>query len=118
MMKVLPYLLLFILLAGITTNAQKRTLSGTVNSAAEKSGLAGFSILVKGSSTGTKTNENGSFQITTDYPNPVLVFSAVGYEKKEVEIGAANVINIELTEVANQLSQVTVSALGFKERSD
>ena len=118
MAKVLPFLGLFIVLMNGIADAQKKIITGTVNSAADKTGLTGVSIVVKGASTGTKTRGNGSFQISTDQLDPIIVFSSIGFERKEVPLGADNVLNVELTETSDQLSQVVVSALGFKERTD
>lgn len=83
MTKGLPCLLLFIFFINCSSYAQKRVVRGTVNSATDKSGLAGVSILLKGAAKGTETDGNGSFEIATDAPNPVIMFSSVGFERKK-----------------------------------
>src|SRR4051812_39991021 len=76
--------------------AQNQTVRGKVTSAiAADSALAGVSIQVKGTKTGTVTDNNGNFSINVP-GNGVLVFSAVGYTMQEVSISNRNTINIQL----------------------
>ncbi|MEZ4902602.1 MAG: carboxypeptidase-like regulatory domain-containing protein [Spirosomataceae bacterium] len=58
-------------------------------------GFLGVSVLLKGTSTGTNTDANGNFKITCQR-QLVLVFSAVGLEKKEVVVGNNLSINVSL----------------------
>lgn len=74
--------------------------------------LSGVSVTIKGSSSGTSSDENGNYSI--DVPETgTLVFSYVGYLTQEVAVGGQNVINIRLQEDAKQLSDVVVTALGI-----
>lgn len=118
MTKVLPILALLFLLFYNSGSAQKRTITGTVSSTTEKSGLASVSVMVKGDKKGTNTKENGTFQITTDKPDPVLVFSIIGFENEEIPVGSESELMVQLSESVNQLEGVVVSALGFKEKAD
>ena len=47
--------------------------------------LAGVSVIVKGSNTGTSTDVNGNFSITVA-DDAILVFSIVGYEPAEISV--------------------------------
>src|SRR3954469_22705691 len=61
-----------------------KQVSGTVYSA-ENNPLPGVTVLVKGTSRGTSTDEGGKFSIevnTTD----VLVFSYLGHQVKEISV--------------------------------
>jgi TonB-linked SusC/RagA family outer membrane protein len=55
--------------------------------------LVGASILVKGTSVGTKTDANGIFSINAE-PNSTLIISYVGFETQEIKIG--NQVNISV----------------------
>lgn len=97
--------------------APKKNVTGRVTD--EKgSGLPGVSVLLKGSQRGTSTNADGNFQIDVpDEGSPVLVFSFVGYESKEIAVGNGqpqSAIRVSLTPESKALSEVVVTALGIK----
>jgi len=79
----------------------------------QKLGIPGVSVLIKGSKTGTITNQNGDFSIKTDNGD-VLLFTSIGYSVKEVLVTDAESYAVELTENAKALSEVVVTALGIK----
>ncbi|MFD0765459.1 SusC/RagA family TonB-linked outer membrane protein [Mucilaginibacter lutimaris] len=79
----------------------------------KKESLPGVSILIKGSNTGTVTNQDGDFSIKANVGD-LLVFSFIGFQPKEVPIGDADRYNVVLEENAKGLSEVVVTALGIK----
>lgn len=79
--------------------------------------LIGASIGIKGSSTGTVTDENGNFRIAAN-PGDVLMVSYVGYQTKEVSVGNQSILSIQLEESATTLDDVVVVAYGTQKRSD
>lgn len=101
----------------VETTAPKRLVSGKVSD--EKgAGLPGVSVLVKGLQRGTTTNAEGNFQL--DIPDegaPVLVFSFVGYEAKEVIVGNQSVLRVSLAPESKALGEVVVTALGIKKQA-
>ena len=48
------------------------------------SAVANVSVVVKGTTTGTTTDEAGNFTLTVNDPKATLVFSVVGYQPQEV----------------------------------
>ncbi|HEY1165601.1 MAG TPA: SusC/RagA family TonB-linked outer membrane protein [Chitinophaga sp.] len=89
---------------------EKKTVSGTVSD--EKgSPLIGVSVLEKGTSNGTSTQVDGKFTLKAG-PNAILVFSYIGYQKKEV--AADNAGNIQLAPDNKGLNEVVVTAMGIK----
>ncbi|MDR0792422.1 MAG: TonB-dependent receptor plug domain-containing protein [Chitinophagaceae bacterium] len=97
----------------ITAFAQgKRTISGVVTDSANKP-LSGISVLIKGTKTGTVTNENGQFSINASSGN-VLVFTFVGYRSQELTLGSSSTYNIQMVGSVIQLTDVVVTALGIK----
>lgn len=75
--------------------------------------LIGVSVNLKGSGTGTQTDVNGRFTISANVGD-ILVFSYIGFVKKEVPVINANDITVDLAEDSKQLSEVVVTALGIK----
>jgi TonB-linked SusC/RagA family outer membrane protein len=88
------------------------TLKGTVSDAKGQP-LVGVSVGVKGTSTGVQTDVNGKFSISAN-AGDVLVFTYIGYVKKEVTITSGADLSITLAEDSKQLGEVVVTALGVK----
>ncbi len=76
--------------------------------------LPGVSIVVKGSSVGTTTRIDGSFELNVPEEAQVLVFSYVGYTTREVDINQQTEIHIGLSMDTKNLTEVVVTALGIK----
>ncbi|WP_279086288.1 SusC/RagA family TonB-linked outer membrane protein, partial [Bacteroides acidifaciens] len=75
--------------------------------------LIGVTVLEKGTANGTVTNIDGNYHITTQGATPILVFSYIGYQPKEVAV-KENVINVVLEDGSQALDEVVVTALGIK----
>jgi len=75
--------------------------------------LPGVSVSIKGTTKGTRTDGNGAFTLNVA-PGDVLVFSYVGYVKKEVTVGSQTEYVISLDPNPNSLNEVVVTALGVK----
>lgn len=113
MRKIKAYLKLCLLIClPMLALSQTRQVTGKVTSASgEPIPLA--TVLVKGSTQGTSADENGNYSISVSGSNAVLVFSAAGFESKEIAVGNANVVNAQLTPSAD-LDEVVVTAFGIK----
>jgi TonB-linked SusC/RagA family outer membrane protein len=59
--------------------------------------ITGASVLVRNTSIGTTTNENGSFSLNVPDANAVLVISSVGYVTRTVTVGDNRNFNIVLS---------------------
>lgn len=71
--------------------------------------LANATVVVKGSKTGTTTNESGEFTISVPSTKAVLVVSAIGHQSQDITVGSQTDINITLlTGEASQLESVIV----------
>ncbi|WP_421918542.1 SusC/RagA family TonB-linked outer membrane protein [Marinifilum sp.] len=88
-----------------------KTIKGKVT---DKNGLAlpGVSVRIKGTYTGTSTNNDGIYEIAVS-EGAVLVFSFVGMESKEIMVGTQAVISVVMNESDTQLEDVIVTGLGF-----
>lgn len=75
--------------------------------------LIGVSVQVKGTFTGTVTDNDGQFIIEAGI-NDVLIFTYVGYERLEVAVNNQTEFNITLKVESEQLQEVIVTALGVK----
>ncbi len=93
--------------------AQDRTLSGRITASEDGSPIPGANVLEKGTSNGTVTDFDGNYKITVP-DGTTLVFSFIGYESIERQIGANSVIDIGLVSDITQLSEVVVTAIGLE----
>lgn len=106
----------FVLMSSLVW-AQGRTITGKVTASEDGSPLPGVNVLVKGTTTGTVTDANGSYSV--DLSNgTTLVFSFIGYVSQEVEVGARNTVDVVLQADVKQLSEVVVTGYGSQLKQD
>jgi TonB-dependent starch-binding outer membrane protein SusC len=99
--------------------AQTRTVSGKITDARDASGLPQVSVVVKGTSTGTTTDEGGNFTLSVPESARTLVFSAVGFASQEVAIPSSGQINVSLSAATNtDLNEVVVVGYGTAKKKD
>jgi outer membrane receptor for ferrienterochelin and colicin len=99
-------------LFSIQAFAQTVTISGTVRNSTSKEGVPAVSIIIKGTSTGTYTDDKGAFSFSTSAKLPLtLVFTSVGFESKELEVSSASsALEIDLLSVSTLGQEVVVAA--------
>lgn len=93
--------------------AQVRQLSGKVTAAEDGLGLAGASIIYKGTNVGTNADADGNFSFSVP-GDGVLVISYVGFLIKEMPIGNQTKFDIKLDADTRQLAEVVVTAFGIE----
>ncbi len=95
--------------------AQQRTITGKVTDA-NGVPIPNVSVLVKGSSSGTTTKQDGTYSLNI-LPNArVLVISSVGLTEQEINIGNKGIINASLQSSDKNLSEVVVVGYGTQRR--
>ena len=95
----------------------RKTVTGTVLSVERGDGIPGVSVVVKGTSNGTTTNTDGQFSIELT-SGSTLVFSFIGYESKELNVGNKTKIEIRLKESISNLNEVVVVGYGEMKKTD
>ncbi len=90
--------------------AQNRQISGTVTNADGKP-IAGATVLVEGTSTGTTTNAEGKFSVSAP-ANGTLAVSFIGYESVKVAVAGKTQVNVSLREDTHAIDDVIVVAYG------
>lgn len=116
-MRKITTLLVFLLLAGMQVAFAQRTVTGRVTRAADNTPLAGVTVQVKGTTTGNITDLDGKFTLPVLNNEAVLVFSFIGFNPKEVTVGAQTSIVVALEESNQMLNEVVVTALGISRES-
>ena len=97
-----------VLLAPLLVLAQTKVLKGRVTGSITSEPLSGVSISVKGSTTGTTTRPDGTFEVTAADSASTLVISFVGYETQEVKLGKTRDYSIALKKSAQIYTQQIV----------
>ena len=110
-MKQIMLIFMFVFTAQVTL-AQVKTIKGLVS---DQNGLPlpGVSVILQGSKTASQTDYDGMYTIQAS-PEDVIVFSYIGTKTKAVTVSASTTINVVLTEDAQNLNEVVVTALGIK----
>ncbi|MEO6134274.1 MAG: SusC/RagA family TonB-linked outer membrane protein [Ginsengibacter sp.] len=67
------------------------------------------SVIVKGSSNGTSTNDKGEFSLTNVSENAILVFTGVTIESKEVKLGGKTFISVTVQTKVTSSEEVIIS---------
>ena len=110
MKKHLTFTLTLLCFASVWSYAQ-RTVSGTVTSGSGDP-LIGVNVLEVGTTSGTITNIDGSYQIRVSSDNATLEFSYTGFQNQEVAVSSRSSINVVMQEGV-ELEEVVVTALGI-----
>ena len=92
-----------------------KIVTGKVVSATDGEGLIGATVQVHGTQTGTVTDFEGNFKINAN-EGQTLVVSYVGFLNKQVKVGAASQITIQLEEDRKSLDEVVVIGYGVQKK--
>jgi TonB-linked SusC/RagA family outer membrane protein len=76
--------------------------------------LAGVSVVIKGTTKGTQTNNNGEYTVVVKDENAVLSFTYIGFEKQELVVGKNGVISLQLKASNNKLTGIDVVNTGYQ----
>jgi iron complex outermembrane recepter protein len=98
------FLMLFVV---VCANAQDRMVTGMVSEGG--AGLPGVSVRVKGTNTGTQTDDGGKFTLKAPAKATTLVISYLGYTTIEAAIPSSNVVNVSMETNASELGEVVIS---------
>jgi TonB-linked SusC/RagA family outer membrane protein len=91
--------------------------SGKVTEKGSTDGLPGATVAVKGTSDGVATDLDGTYSIEVPSGDAVLIFSFVGLESQEIQVGSQREINVVLQLDATLIEEVVVVGYGTQKRS-
>lgn len=90
------------------------TVSGKIKDTAGNP-IVAASVMIKGTSSGTKSDANGFYSINAN-PQATLVFSSVGFISKEVKVAGKPVIDVVLTAAQTELGEVIITGQPIKRK--
>lgn len=106
--RVLACLMMFV---SFSAFAQKNNVSGVVTDKNTNEPVAGAALMVKGTTTGTVTNPDGTYTIKAG-DNDVLVCQFFGYKTQEVNVAGRAKVDIALEEDVETLEATVVVGYG------
>jgi TonB-linked SusC/RagA family outer membrane protein len=111
------FLLMFLslLFFSQTLLAQQRQISGKVTGTSDGTPIPGAVVKVKGKTGGTSTTAEGTFTISAQ-TGDILVISSVAYLTKEVTAAQGNTINVSLDDDNKNLEEVVVVGYGVQQK--
>lgn len=98
--------------------AQGLRISGRITSAQDGQPIPGVNVVVRGTTNGVSTDANGNYSIAIPNPNAVLILTSIGLITQNVTVGNRTVVNIQMQEAVNELSQVVVTGYNTTQRKD
>jgi len=112
-----PIGLLVIAIAIINlSSAQQKKVTGKVLDPAGKP-LAGVTVSVKKTRSGTATDEKGDYNIMAS-GGDVLLFTFIGFSDYEERIGSVNTVNVTMKAAVGNLNEVVVVGYGVSRKKD
>ncbi len=114
-LKRLLTLILGFVMLGTTAMAQDKTVTGKVTDA-NGTPVAGATVMIKGTKTGTATAADGSFSIKAP-ESATLVISSVGFTPQEAKASGKIAISLK-TATADNIGEVVVVAYGTRKKGD
>ena len=91
------------------------TIKGVVTDT-QKEPLAGASVRIKGTTSGTTTNASGSYTLQGVSRNATLVFSFIGMKKLEIPVSGRTEIDVVLEDDAKVTQEVVVVGYGTQKK--
>ncbi len=96
---------------------QQNQVSGTITDA-QGNPLPGVTVLIKGTTFGTLTDNAGKYTLGSVPPNSILVFSFIGSATQEIPVNSRNLINVTMQEETVGLQEVVVIGYGSQRKVD
>jgi TonB-linked SusC/RagA family outer membrane protein len=109
-------LVLSLTLFSFSVMLAQRTVTGMVTDQNGEA-LIGASVLVKGTTSGTITEIDGSYSVRVPEGATALIFSYTGFTTQEVTLGASNVVDVRM-ESGVAISEIVVVGYGTQQKRD
>src|SRR5699024_6803944 len=103
----------------LTAQNNQHTVKGLVTNAQNKNALPGVTIRLKGTTTGTNTDANGTYElVVSSLDSDTLQFSSIGFISKVVPLNWSTGLNIQLQPSVVQGKEVVMTALGEEKAAE
>lgn len=110
----LPSLALF----SVVAFAQQTEIRGRITDSGTAAPIVGASLVVKGTTIATKTNEKGEFVLQTSGNQGTLEISYVGYASQTIAVAGRKFLDIQLAPTEKGLDEVVVTGYQTERKKD
>ncbi|HAZ02600.1 MAG TPA: SusC/RagA family TonB-linked outer membrane protein [Prolixibacteraceae bacterium] len=94
-----------------------KNLSGTAKSVTGEP-LPGVTVVVKGTTNGTITNNDGNYTLTNVPADATLIFSFVGMRSQEIPVAGQLIVNVRMEEESIGIEEVVAIGYGTVKKQD
>ncbi len=101
-----------------TVGLAQNTITGTVTDTESQETLPGVNVIVKGTTTGTSTDGEGTYELNVPSLQDTLVFSFVGYQTQEIPVNGRTEIDAAMQSETITGEEMVVIGYGTQQRSD
>lgn len=101
--------------SGNNALAQQITVNGTVTDPKGQP-LTGVTVLVKGTTIGSLTNESGKYSFQNVATDATILFSFIGMNSQEIPVTGRTTIDVTMSEAAIGLDEIIVVAYGSQSK--
>lgn len=112
-MRKFTMLLALLMFIGLQAVLAQKTITGVVTSAEDGAPIPGVAVVVKGTTIGTTTDEDGNYELIVPNEARILVYQFVGMISQEIPIGDQTLINVVMEADIMDIEGVVVTALGI-----
>lgn len=116
-MKYFLWLVLLFSTIGATMAQDKIPVSGKITSKTDAQPIPGVTVLEKGTTNGTTTNEKGEYTLRVS-PGATFLFSFIGMVSQEAALGNSSVLDMILEEDLKKLDEVVVTGYKAERKAD
>ncbi len=116
-MRKITILLAFLLFAVSQGVFAQKTVTGKVTSSEDGLPIAGVTVVVKGTTTGTATDINGTFTLNVPNNDAILAISFIGMKPVELPVGSQTVLDVVMEPEITALNDVVVTAFGISRQA-
>ncbi len=109
--------LFILLILTLSTAAFGQNVSGKVTDDKGEP-ITGVSVVVKGQSNGTMTDDKGNYTLSKVNSSATVVYSFIGMVTKELAVAGRSTINVTLSDDSKSLNEVMVIGYGVVKKSD
>ena len=102
----------------VQAHSQEFAISGRITSSEDNQPIIGVNVVIKGSTQGTVTDLDGTFNIFVPDRNATIIVSYMGYQTQEIQVDGRVVINVILERETIGLDEVVVIGYGTAKKAD
>ncbi len=95
---------------------QEHAVSGKVTSRLDGSPLPGVNVLVKGTTNGVVTDNEGVYRVSVPNASSTIVFSFIGFATQEIQVSGRSIIDVALDEDVQRLQELVIVGYGTQEK--